>query len=105
MRPFLEGATDTPREQDDWHVFELFGNAYVVAGDYKAIRVRPGMYGDGDWHLYDIRSDPGETTPVEAEQPERLAQMIAFYEAFAEEKGIVAVQDDWSPWHGFPDEN
>ncbi len=35
--------------------FELFGNGYIVSGDYKAMRVRPGMYGDGQWHLYNIR--------------------------------------------------
>jgi hypothetical protein len=60
------------------------------------------MYGDGVWHLYDIRNDPGETTPLEAEQPERLAEMVALYQAYAEEKGIVPVRDDWSPWHSFP---
>jgi arylsulfatase len=56
------------------------------------------MYGDGEWHLYDIKNDPGETRPLEAEQPERLEKMIAIYEAYAEEKGIVPVADDWSPW-------
>jgi len=104
IRPYLEGEADAPRDEDDWHAFELFGNAYVVAGDYKAIRVRPGMYGDGRWHLYDIRNDPGETMPLEAAQPERLARMVAIYEGFAAEKGIVAVEDDWNPWHGFPED-
>lgn len=105
IRPYLEGAADTPRTEDDWHAFELFGNSYVVQGDFKAIRVRPGMYGDGEWHLYDIRNDPGETMPLEATQPERLAALVAIYDAYAAERGIVPVQDDWSPWHGFPADN
>jgi arylsulfatase len=104
IRPFLEGDAETPRPDDAVHVFELFGNAYVVQGDYKAIRVRPGMYGDGAWRLYDIRNDPGETTPLEAERPDDIAAFIEFYEAYAEEKGVVAVRDDWSPWHGFPED-
>lgn len=98
LRPFLAGETPTPRTEEEWVAFELFGNSYVVAGDYKAMRVRPGMYGDGTWHLYDIKNDPGETRPLEADQPERLEKMIAIYERYAEEKGIVPVADDWNPW-------
>jgi len=98
LRPFLAGDESRPRAEEEWVAFELFGNSYVVAGDYKAIRMRTGMYGDGEWHLYDIKQDPGETRPLEADQPERLQKMIAIYERYAEEKGIVPVADDWSPW-------
>ena len=98
LRPFLAGKESSPRTEEEGVVFELFGNTYVMAGDYKAIRVRPGMYGDGEWHLYDIRNDPGETRPLEDEQPERLRNMISIYERYAEEKRIVPVADDWNPW-------
>jgi arylsulfatase len=98
LRPFLAGEESSPRTEEEWVVFELFGNAYVMAGDYKAIRVRPGMWGDGEWHLYDIKNDPGETRHLEAEQPERLQEMIDIYVRYAEEKGLVPVADDWSPW-------
>jgi len=104
MRSYLEGKAEAPRTQDQWYAFELFGNSYVVSGDYKAIRVRPGMYGDGRWHLYDIKADPGETRPLEVEQPERLAALVKIYRAFAKEKGIVEVDDRWSPWHGDPED-
>jgi arylsulfatase len=98
LRPFLAGDESRPRSEEEWVVFELFGNAYVMAGDYKAIRVRPGMWGDGKWHLYDIKKDPGETRPLEAKQPERLRNMITIFERYAKEKGIVPVADDWNPW-------
>jgi len=98
LRPFLAGDEPRPRSEAEWVFFELFGNVYVVAGDYKAIRMRTGMYGDGKWHLYNIKKDPGETRPLEAEQPERLRKMIEIYERYAKEKGIVPVADDWSPW-------
>ena len=101
MRPFLEGRASSPRTAEQWFAFELFGNSYVAAGDYKAMRVRPGMYGDGQWHLYNITNDPGETTPLDAAEPDRLKQMIATYDRYAKEKGIVPVADDWNPWHGF----
>ncbi len=98
LRPFLAGEEEAPRTEEEWVAFELFGNTYIVAGDYKAIRMRTGMYGDGEWHLYDIKKDPGETSPLDSEQPERLQKMIETYERYAEEKGIVPVADDWSPW-------
>ena len=63
------------------------------------------MYGDGKWHLYDIKRDPGETLPLEQEMPKRLQQLVTIYEQYAEEKGIVPVADNWNPWHGFLDEN
>jgi arylsulfatase len=99
MRPYLEGSADTPRTEDQWHAFELFGNGYLVAGDYKAMRVRTGMYGDGEWHLYDIVRDPGETRPLDAEQPQRLKAMVELYEGFAKDNGLVPVAEDWNPWH------
>lgn len=104
LRAFLEGNADTPRSEDQWVAFELFGNAFIAAGDYKAIRVRTGMYGDGEWHLYNIKQDPGETRPLDGEEPARLDRSIALYEQYALEKGIVPVAEEWSPWHGFPDD-
>jgi arylsulfatase len=98
LRPFLAGKESRPRTEEEWVAFELFGNAYVMVGDYKAIRMRTGMYGDGKWHLYNIKKDPGETRPLEADQPERLRKMIAIYERYAKEKGIVPVANDWNPW-------
>jgi arylsulfatase len=100
LRPFLAAVESTPRTEDEPVVFELFGNAYVVTGDYKAIRMRPGMWGDGKWHLYNIKKDPGETTPLESEQPERLRKMLDIYKEYAKEKGLVSVADDWNPWEG-----
>ena len=106
IRDFLEGNEKTTRTESDWVAFELFGNSYVMAGDYKAIRVRAGMWGDGKWHLYNSVKDPGETTPLEGKEPERLQKMITIYEQYAKDNGIMEVADNWNPWTGFPeDEN
>lgn len=75
MVPYLSGNKDQVRDQKDWFAFELFGNSFVIQGDYKAIFVRPGMYGVGRWHLYNITADPGETTPLDDEEAARLESM------------------------------
>ena len=99
-KPFIEGKREVVRSEDQWVAFELFGNVYVIAGDFKAIKVRTGMYGDGKWHLYNIRKDPAESTPLENEMPKRLEKMIAIYDSYAKEKGVIEVEASWNPWYG-----
>ena len=104
MRRLFDGATANPRTEEHWVAFELFGNAFVIAGDYKVLRVRTGMFGDGKWHLYNIRKDPGETKPLEGLDPERMRRMVTIYEQYAKQKGIVPVDEDWNPWRGSDDQ-
>lgn len=103
LRSFLKGEADQPHDDTYRHVFELFGNGYVVQGNYKAMMIREGMWGDGEWHLYDIRNDPGETIPLDDEMPELLAELKAHFESYRDEKGLVPVAANWSPWFGFVD--
>ena len=70
----------------------------MIDGDYKAIRVREGMYNDSQWHLYDIVQDPGEMVPLEAEQPERLRRMIGYYDDWAKRNNVIPVEEDWDPF-------
>lgn len=98
MRPFLEGKTDIVRTEDQWYAFELFGNCYVMSGDYKAIKVREGMFGDGQWHLYDVVNDPSESKPLEGENPELLAKLQTIYANYAKEHNIMDVDEAWSPF-------
>lgn len=100
MKNYLEGKQKNHRNENEWVAFELFGNVYVIAGDYKAMRIRTGMWGDGKWHLYNIKKDPAESTPLENKMPKRLEKMIAIYDAYAKEKGVVAVEESWNPWYG-----
>jgi arylsulfatase len=58
------------------------------------------MYGDGKWHLYNIKKDPAESTPLESEMPKRLEKMIAIFDSYAKEKGVIEVEDSWNPWYG-----
>lgn len=101
MRPYLEGRAQEVRSEQQWVVSDIFGNSSIVAGRYKAARQSRAMFGDGQWRLFDIQADPGETRPLNAAQPERLQQLIQLYASYAKAKGIVPVSDDWSPWQGF----
>lgn len=97
-KPYLDGDQDHVRTEDDMWAFELFGNMYVMSGDLKAIKVRKGMYGDGEWNLYNVVDDPAETTPLNAKHPEKFDAMIEYYGQYAAQHGIVAVKEDWNPF-------
>ena len=101
LRPYLNGAKPKPRLPGEWMAFELMGNSYLIDGDYKVMRQRTGMWGDGKWHLFNIVKYPGESQRLDSMQPERLKQMVHQYDLYAKEKGIVPVADDWNPWSAF----
>lgn len=97
-RPFIEGTSDIVRSESDWYAFELFGNGYIMQGNYKAIKVRKGMFGDGEWHLYDVVADPSEMKPLEAEMPDKFKTMKSLYQAYASAHNIMEVDQSWNPF-------
>ena len=88
------------RTDNDWWAFELFGNGYVMKGELKAMKVRTGMFGDGQWHLYNVVNDPSETQPLESQHPEKLAEMIALYKSYTVKNNIIEVDANWNPFQG-----
>jgi arylsulfatase A-like enzyme len=100
IKPFLEGKSDVVRTDKDWWAFELFGNGYIMQGPLKAMKVRTGMFGDGQWHLYNVINDPSETQPLEGENPEKLAEMVALYKSYTAKNNILDVDEDWNAFHG-----
>ncbi len=57
-------------------------------GDFKAVSVAP-PYGSGNWHLYNVVDDPGETRDLAKEQPEILKRLQAAWDRYARDVGVV----------------
>lgn len=104
IKPFLDGESQVVRTENDWWAFELFGNGYVMQGEYKAMKVRTGMFGDGKWHLYNVVDDPSENKPLEGENPDKLKAMISLYEGYKKKNNILEVDADWNPFQGASDQ-
>ena len=102
-RPFLEGTSEVVRTEKDWYAFELFGNGYLMQGNFKLMKVRKGMFGDGEWHLFNVVADPSEMHHLEAEMPEKFESMKAQYLAYAEENNIMEVDEAWNPFKAASD--
>lgn len=104
-RPFLDNRSDVVRTEKEWYAFELFGNAYLMKGNYKLMKVRPGMFGDGKWHLFDVVEDPSESKPLETEMPERYEEMLALYTQYEKDHNLVEVDADWNAFKAASDAN
>jgi arylsulfatase A-like enzyme len=90
LRPLLEGRQATVYGPEDSIGIEVAGNAALFRGDYKLVRNLP-PWGDGRWRLFRFRDDPGETDDLAERDPERLAEMLAAYDAYATSVGVLPV--------------
>jgi arylsulfatase A-like enzyme len=88
LTPVLTGSPGSVHGADTPIGYELSGNAALFRGDYKLMRNLPPT-GDGQWRLYDIKSDPGEMHDLSTAMPDRFAAMRADYAAYAKANGVL----------------
>ena len=68
--------------------WELHGQKALITGRWKALNLPP-PFGDAEWELFDLSTDPGETRDLSDTEGERLQAMIAAYQRYADEVGVV----------------
>ena len=86
-KPLLQGQTKQIYDETDSFAFEVSGAAALYRGDWKITRTLP-PYGDGQWHLYDLATDPGETTDLSEKYPVVFQEMISEYQTYADNVGV-----------------
>ncbi len=67
---------------------ETFNRRYVYRGDWKLLYQEP-PYGTSEWQLYNLAEDPGEQNDVAAANVELVNELIAAYDAYAAEVGVI----------------
>ncbi|MDH3654271.1 MAG: arylsulfatase [Myxococcales bacterium] len=92
--PLLKGQTDRAHEPDETIGYELAGNAALFRGDYKIVTDR-GPVGDGEWHLFNFVTDPGEATDLREQMPELFAEMMEGYRSYARDYEVLPVPDGY----------
>ncbi|WP_380873980.1 arylsulfatase [Sphingomonas sp. DBB INV C78] len=68
--------------------WELFGRRAIRRDDWKALWLDPPE-GPGRWQLYDLGADPGETTDLAENRADVLAEMMAAWDRYVVEVGVV----------------
>lgn len=86
--PWLRGEAEWVYAPDRAFGAELFGGRALRKGDWKLLDT-----GDGDWRLFNIARDPGETRDLSSSEPERMASLIEAWEEYAREVGVILPQE------------
>ncbi len=76
--------------------WELLGNRAIRRGCWKASNIFAPL-GSGDWELFDVCRDPGETSDIASQHGEVLQQLIDEYGAYAERNGVILPQPRMRP--------
>ena len=94
LLPVIAAQTDSVYTDEDVITYEIGGNAALIKGDYK-ITLNRGGTNDGRWHLYNITEDPGETEPLETVETTVFFDLLAEYETYARENGVIPVPKNY----------
>jgi arylsulfatase len=90
LQGVLAGSMKAVYGADEYVGGEMQDGKWIRQGDYKAVSVAP-PYGSGNWHLYNIADDPGETHDLSQKHPDKLEQLKAAWNRYADEVGVVAM--------------
>jgi len=67
---------------------EMFNGRWLRKGNYKAVLV-PKPYGNDQWGLFNVVTDPGETKDLATENPEMLKELQVAWDKYAEKTGVL----------------
>jgi len=96
LLPVLSNPSLRVRTDDEPIGYELAGNKALFKGDLKLV-LNSAPIGDGQWHLYDLRTDPGETNDLRQQRPQEFAAMQADYAAWATAQGVLPMPEGYNP--------
>jgi len=84
----LAGQAESPRTEQDYLAWELFGNRAVRRGDWK-LRWEYKSFGKGDWELFNLETDPGERKDLAAERPDKLKELVAIWDGYVRANNVI----------------
>jgi arylsulfatase len=84
----LKNSKKSIYSADEYVGGEMFTGRWLRKGDYKAILV-PKPYGNGQWQLFNVVTDPGETNDLAKEDPKLLKELQQAWDQYADETGVV----------------
>jgi arylsulfatase len=86
--PLLAGRAESPRTEQDYLAWELFGNRAVRQGEWK-LRWQYKPLGKGEWELFNLAADPAERKDLATEHPEKVKALIALWDDYVKTNGVV----------------
>lgn len=74
--------------------FEVAGSGALRKGRHKITFV-PKPHGPQRWELFDIEADPGEVRDIREEKPEVFEELLALWEEYKKDVGVVGVRGEY----------
>jgi arylsulfatase A-like enzyme len=96
LLPLARGEVQRVYSATDTIGYELGGNSALFQGDYKIVLNIPPV-GDNQWHLYNIVKDPGETSDLKAQMPERFEEMLGHYRQYVVDNNVLPLPENYDP--------
>lgn len=87
-RAVLENKAQTIRPEQFKFADELHGNKYARIGEWKIALENRSPLGSGQWQLYNLKQDRGETTDLATQNPEKLKELIQVYQDYTLKNGV-----------------
>ena len=95
LSPLLFGEAERVYGPDDRVGYELTDHGVLFQGDYKLVINQPPV-GDGQWRLFNIVDDPGETANLSTSKALRFQRMLSHYEQYRRDNNVVPVPQGYS---------
>lgn len=90
--PFLQGKSKSihANEALGW---EVYGSRALIKDEWKAVRIYPPE-GSGEWELFNLKTDPTETTNLADDFSAVLDELIGDWDQYANDNGVAVFDED-----------
>ena len=92
----IGGKSESVYGPEDSVGMEVAGNAALFRGNWKLTRNHL-PWGTGEWQLFDLATDPGETNDRFDKEPDIAAKLISEYEDYAAKVGVASLPTGYNP--------
>ncbi len=97
----LAGESESPRTQEDYIAWELFGNRALRQGDWK-LRWEIKPIGKSEWELFNLAADAAEKNDLATSNPEKLREMLILWDDYVTKNNVILPSR--SPFEGLYDQ-
>lgn len=87
-KPLLENKAQAIRPANFSFADELHGSKYARQGDWKIALQGTAELGTGNWELYNLKHDRGETRNLAQSNPAKLQELVEVYHQYTRQNGV-----------------
>ncbi|MAK93481.1 MAG: arylsulfatase [Gammaproteobacteria bacterium] len=92
---YLQGQAGPIHSASEPIGYEMGGSGALFKGDYKIV-INKFEQNESEWHLFNIKTDPGEANDLAQVEPKLLAEMQADYEAWASSNNVLPMPEGYN---------